>query len=65
MILSSALLAIAAILPPNIDVIDSRDDSKATYFIVNDTCKVKINKAELKDYDKVVTKVLDVCGPSQ
>ncbi len=49
-------------LQPTVSFIDSRDDSKITYVIVNDSCKVKIKKTELRDYDSVVEKVFKACG---
>lgn len=47
---------------PDIEFMDSRDDSRITYVIVNKTCKVKINKAELRDYDGIIERVLKKCG---
>ena len=49
-------------LQPTISFVDSRDDNKITYVIVNETCKVKILKSELKDYDSIVNKVFKKCG---
>lgn len=57
-----ALLTALTILKPTIDFIDSKDDSKVAYIIIDDNCKVKINKSELKDYDKLVRRVLAKCG---
>ena len=51
-----------AALPPRIDIIDSRDNPKVTYIIVNETCKVRVNKAELKDYDRIIAVVMEKCG---
>lgn len=67
MIISWALIAVlnAQALPPTVEFIDSRDDNKIIHVFVthdNKTCHVKINKAELKDYDKVIVKVMEKCG---
>lgn len=50
------------VLGPTIDFVDSRDDSKMTYIIVNDTCKVKIKKSDLNDYDAIIDIVMKKCG---
>lgn len=67
MIISYVLIAAinAAALSPTVEFMDSRDDSSKTYVIVrhdNKTCKVLINKTELKDYDKIITVVMEKCG---
>ncbi len=46
---------------PTVDFIDSRDDASITYVIIDQTCKVAVKKKELKDYDKVITKVMKAC----
>jgi hypothetical protein len=45
-----------------VDIVDSRDDSTSAYIVVNDTCKVKIKKIELKDFDTLTKKVEKQCG---
>jgi len=62
MIITSALLAALSVPPLTIDVIDSRDDNRFVFVIVNDKCKIEISKQELKDYDLVVQKVMQTCG---
>lgn len=52
-------------LPPAIEFTDSRDDSRYTFVTVEHdfkTCKIKILKADLKDYDRVVAVVMEKCG---
>jgi hypothetical protein len=46
--------------PPMISIVDSKDDSRMT-FVVIDNCKVEIRKTELKDFDAVLAKVDKVC----
>lgn len=48
--------------PPVVEIYDSRDDKNITYVVVNSTCKVKIKKSELKDYDKIINVVMKKCG---
>jgi len=55
------LLASLISSPLVIEIVDSRDDVEVTYIIINQTCKVKILKSELRDYDKVVDKAIHVC----
>lgn len=62
MYLPLILAALLEVRQPQIDIIDSRDDNKISYIIVNNTCKVAVNKVELKDYDTVIDKVLKHCG---
>lgn len=62
MILTAVLLALNTITPIDIDIIDSRDDSRFVFVIVNKKCKLEISKQQLKDYDFVVKKVVDLCG---
>lgn len=46
----------------DIAIIDSRDDNKVTWILVND-CAVKVKKADLdKNPDKVVNQVNKTCG---
>jgi hypothetical protein len=47
---------------PSIDFIDSQDDPKVTYLIINKTCKVPLFKTELRDWDEVVRKAERICG---
>lgn len=47
--------------PPVIEFIDSKDDSRMTYLIVND-CKVKIVKSRLNDMEYIITAVNTTCG---
>ncbi len=60
MILSALLLALAA--PPDltVDIVDSRDNPRITFVIIG-YCKVAVDKAELRDYDRVVKKVEEIC----
>ncbi len=55
----------SAALPPTVEFIDSRDDSRYTFVLIthdNSTCKVMVNKARLKkDYDKIINEVLEFC----
>lgn len=67
MIINYVLLAAinAAALSPTVEFMDSRDDSRKTYVIItheNKTCKVLVNKTELKDYDKIIAVVMEKCG---
>jgi len=61
-ILTAVLLALNTVTPIDIDIIDSRDDSRFVFVIVNKKCKLEISKQQLKDYDFVVKKVVDLCG---
>lgn len=57
------LAALFNITPqPSIDFIDSQDDPKVTYLIINKTCKVTLFKAELRDWDSVVRKAEKQCN---
>ena len=61
----TTLLLVALLQPklePTIDFIDSRDDKEITYIIVNNTCKIKVKKADLKNYDKVIDIIMEKCG---
>jgi len=62
MILTAALLALNTAQPINVDIVDSRDDSRFVFVIVNKKCKLEVSKQQLKDYDLVVQKVMDLCG---
>lgn len=68
MILSYALLAAINLstLPPTIEFIDSKDDDKITYLFITKPnekpCAVRINKAELKDYDRAIAVAMERCG---
>lgn len=46
--------------PINISIIDSRDDVKLTYVVVND-CKVPVLKTKINDACYVLMLVNDVC----
>jgi hypothetical protein len=62
MYLPFILTALLETQTPTIDIVDSRDDNKITYIILNNTCKVAVNKADLKDYDRIVESVFRRCG---
>lgn len=62
MYLPFILVALLKVKQPEIDIVDSIDDSKIVYIIVNNTCKIAVDKVELKDYDKVVNTVMAKCG---
>lgn len=67
MINLSALILVMNIqaLPPSIEFTDSHDDSRYTFVTVEHdfkTCKIKILKADLKDYDRVIAVVMEKCG---
>jgi hypothetical protein len=47
--------------PPTFEFLDSRDDPKATYLIVNGTCKIKILKKDLDKTDEIVDIVEKTC----
>ncbi len=64
MILSGILLATMSLPQVSVDIIDSRDDNRFVFVIVNQKCKIEIGKQELKDYDLVVRKVMNLCGVS-
>lgn len=66
MLISWALMAAlnTQALPLTVEFIDSRDDNKATYAIVkhdNKTCKVRLDKSELRDYDKAIAIIMEMC----
>lgn len=61
MLLSLTVLTILQSTPPEISIIDSRDDAKSSYVIVNN-CKVKIKKTELNDFDALLEKVNKACN---
>ncbi len=44
-----------------VEFIDSKDDPSITYLIINNECKVKLKKTELKDWDRVLNKVEKQC----
>lgn len=61
------ILLLVAVLQstPVVEFMDSRDDSRYTYVTVEKdfkTCKIKILKTDLKDYDRVVAVVTEKCG---
>ncbi len=60
MTISLFLLALAS--PPDliVDIVDSRDNPRITFIIINN-CRVAVDKAELRDYDRVVKKVEEIC----
>ncbi len=65
--ISWALIAVlnAAAMPPTVEFIDSNDNPKKTYLVINHdnkTCKLLINKSELKDYDKILAVAMEKCG---
>lgn len=59
--ISFILMAMLQVPPPVISIVDSKDDSK-TSFVMIDNCKVAVKKTELKDFDAVVEKVSRICG---
>lgn len=60
--LSAVLLALTMHAPIDVDIIDSRDDSRFVFIVVNKKCRLEVSKQQLKDYDLVVQKVMDLCG---
>jgi hypothetical protein len=52
---------ILALLTHTVDIIDSRDDSKTTYVVVDDDCKVSVQKKNLSDMRKIIEKVNREC----
>lgn len=47
-------------LPVNIEIIDSRDDARQVYVVVN-TCAVPMAKVKLKDFCYVLKLIGDMC----
>ena len=47
--------------PAIVEIVDSKDDPKYVYVTVN-KCKIKIDKRLLKDEDKLVDKIMKICG---
>lgn len=47
---------------PTIDFLDVQGRPNMKYLIINNTCKVVLNKEELKDWDEVVRKAEKQCG---
>jgi hypothetical protein len=49
------------IAPVTIEIIDSRDDNKLTYILVNNSCKVPILKTKLNDLCYIMRVVGNTC----
>lgn len=47
-------------MPMNVEIIDSRDDSSLVYIIVNN-CKVSVKKVKIKDFCYVLKIIGDKC----
>lgn len=60
MTISLLLLALASPADLTPEFVDSRDNPRITFIIIGN-CKVEIDKAELKDYDKIIKKVEEIC----
>ncbi len=52
------------IIPPAIEIsiVDSKDDQKAAFVILDGKCKIKIQKKDLDNKEELVDKILDTCG---
>jgi len=56
------LLSSLIAMSHTIEFMDSRDDNKKTWIIIDGRCKVLIDKVELRNTEKIVDEVIKKCS---
>lgn len=62
MLMSFALLTLVSNTTPDVEFIDSRSNDEMTYVVVDGSCPVMVKKVDLKNIDKILKQVDEVCG---